>query len=216
MKVQIRTGVFETNSSSMHSLTYKPNGEPKFTHLAFPLNRIDGEDALEVTVTLGEYGWEWNSYHEPEEKIRYILTHCIVLCDSEVWHNTEKYFKTDPLEGKNINDKWKVSNKVILDLVNDFVNGKKNFKGQVWDELKEITDFIKQYSGVDNMPVKRIVIKFSPDTSWYFYGIDHQSVYDSLEILLRVNGVKSLKTFIFDPSCSVDTGNDNESDPSED
>lgn len=59
--IQIRNGIFETNSSSIHAIsvyTKPPNEIPKHIHLQ-----------------LGEYGWECSSYPLPN----YIFTACAKL-----------------------------------------------------------------------------------------------------------------------------------------
>lgn len=68
MTKQIRKRVFETNSSSSHSLTLSPGDL-----VAQPFS----EDVLrsgELHVEVGEYGWEWKRYYAPESKISYLLT----------------------------------------------------------------------------------------------------------------------------------------------
>ena len=70
MKV-IRRGVFETNSSSTHSitLTRKP-----FTPT--PWSQFEGTGEGKVVVVYpGEFGWEMRSYDDPETKASYALTY---------------------------------------------------------------------------------------------------------------------------------------------
>ena len=54
----IRNSVFETNSSSMHAISFA-NDEPKVT-----------TDKLYVSAS-GDYGWEICDYEAPEEKLDY-------------------------------------------------------------------------------------------------------------------------------------------------
>lgn len=61
MKVQIRKGVFETNSSSVHSIVIYKNA----TNLTIPST---------LSFTLGEYGWEINVLTTPYEKAQYLYT----------------------------------------------------------------------------------------------------------------------------------------------
>ena len=64
----IRKGVFETNSSSTHSLVIMGDGEFE------DLSRYEGE-VLEVFP--GEYGWEIEDYHSFEEKLSYAYTYAV-------------------------------------------------------------------------------------------------------------------------------------------
>lgn len=69
MSVQIRHSVFETNSSSSHSLTIAP-GEL----LDFGLDRKTlrrGE--IEAVIHANGYGWAYQRYYTPESKIGYLL-----------------------------------------------------------------------------------------------------------------------------------------------
>lgn len=59
MKVQIRRGVFETNSSSVHTLTITKNSN----NLKFPKKLI---------FDSGDYGWEHVCLTTPEEKASYL------------------------------------------------------------------------------------------------------------------------------------------------
>ena len=70
MKVQIRQGVFETNSSSTHSLVVSNKA-----------NYISAEDIVEcaqdgvLTVALGEFGWEIETYASFLDKLSYVATY---------------------------------------------------------------------------------------------------------------------------------------------
>ena len=59
MKIQIRRGVFETNSSSVHTLTITKNSN----NLKFPKKLI---------FDSGDYGWEHSCLNTPEEKASYL------------------------------------------------------------------------------------------------------------------------------------------------
>jgi len=66
MKV-IRRGVFETNSSSTHSLCI---GEGDLTDRVAP----DPQDG-KVHVYSGEFGWEENTYRHVADRLSYAYTH---------------------------------------------------------------------------------------------------------------------------------------------
>ena len=59
MKIQIRKSVFETNSSSVHTLTITKNSN----NLKFPKKLI---------FDSGDYGWEHSCLNTPEEKASYL------------------------------------------------------------------------------------------------------------------------------------------------
>lgn len=61
MKVT-RKGVFETNSSSVHSLSITSNKD-----------EWKGKDSV-LYVSLGEYGWGYDRLITPSEKVSYLMT----------------------------------------------------------------------------------------------------------------------------------------------
>ena len=63
---KIRKGVFETNSSSTHSLTIEST--------SFLMDTIipDGEGV--VTIKPGDYGWQWERFNDAYTKASYALT----------------------------------------------------------------------------------------------------------------------------------------------
>lgn len=64
----VRRNVFETNSSSMHSISYT-NGD-----YSYELISEGGDEDDVLYISLGEYGWEWVTYDEPTDRLRYLLT----------------------------------------------------------------------------------------------------------------------------------------------
>lgn len=68
MTKQIRKKVFETNSSSSHSLTMSSGDLVKRPFAAKVLR------AGVIELTVGEYHWEWRRYYEPAAKLAYLLT----------------------------------------------------------------------------------------------------------------------------------------------
>lgn len=59
---QIRQGVFETNSSSTHSVTIY-NAEDKYVYPKYL-----------PAIEFGEYGWEQNLYPDYTDKLSYVIT----------------------------------------------------------------------------------------------------------------------------------------------
>lgn len=66
--IQIRKSVFETNSSSSHSLTLTPENL-----LAMPFSK-EVLQAGVLNVAPNDYQWEWYRYYAPTNKIRYLVT----------------------------------------------------------------------------------------------------------------------------------------------
>ena len=68
-RIQIRKGLFETNSSSTHSIVIGNNGEDIYSDLP-----------EQVYFEGGEFGWEHEVYNDVESKASYLYT-SIVWCD---------------------------------------------------------------------------------------------------------------------------------------
>lgn len=67
-KKQIRSNVFETNSSSSHSLTLS---QEALVPAPFPPQVLRRGY---VDISLGEFGWEWQRYYDPIAKLSYLAT----------------------------------------------------------------------------------------------------------------------------------------------
>ncbi len=70
MKKQIRTKVFETNSSSVHSITIRVGSLQPSTLEVNWNNKVE--------VEFGEFGWEICDYNSQYSKLQYILTMCAI------------------------------------------------------------------------------------------------------------------------------------------
>ena len=86
MKRQIRRSVFETNSSSMHSLTIR-NGHTNKSDL-----RVGDDNKVEIDF--GEFGWEICDYSDQYTKLQYILTMC-ACTEGSSCITPEKFYETD-------------------------------------------------------------------------------------------------------------------------
>ena len=62
--LKIRLNIFETNSSSTHSVSFNRWIPGRSGQL------VPGADG-KIHVTGGEFGWEWGAYNDPETKINY-------------------------------------------------------------------------------------------------------------------------------------------------
>ena len=85
--ILIRTGVFETNSSSAHSLAYgtdyilrgsrwyQPTKEHDFSNPMYRLDKVpDQYRGYTFYEWLGEFGWGYDVLTTPQEKFSYLLT----------------------------------------------------------------------------------------------------------------------------------------------
>lgn len=72
MTQKIRKSVFETNSSSSHSLTVA-KGDVHQT----PFSKAQLRAGV-VTIGLGDYNWEWYRYYSPVNKLQYLLTQALL------------------------------------------------------------------------------------------------------------------------------------------
>ena len=63
--IKVRRNVFETNSSSMHSLSIIKRKDNQYDYL--------GKDET-LFIELGEYGWGYDELHTAGEKLNYVLT----------------------------------------------------------------------------------------------------------------------------------------------
>ena len=66
-----REQTFETNSSSMHSLSILNTKDSVETIVA----KLDNLDSLHYTINVGEFGWETKRYKQPLQILRYLWTY---------------------------------------------------------------------------------------------------------------------------------------------
>ena len=66
MKLQIRKGVFETNSSSTHAISIRNNS-------------VGNNYPEEVSFELGTFGWEYDHYNDTHTKASYLWTAIVCL-----------------------------------------------------------------------------------------------------------------------------------------
>lgn len=85
---QIRRSVFETNSSSMHSVAIKCKGHMYDESCLL----VDVDDY--VHVRFGEFGWEIESYIDAYSKLQYIVT-MLVETEGRNITSVEDLFETD-------------------------------------------------------------------------------------------------------------------------
>lgn len=81
----IRNKVFETNSSSCHSITINNQAKPRYDHLTPTLY-----------LHFGKFGWEKKTYSDPQNKLVYMATAAAYIYTAkeikEMAQNIAKYF----------------------------------------------------------------------------------------------------------------------------
>lgn len=88
---QVRKNVFETNSSSTHSISFSSSYGKYYNPTS--LNAfIDYDD--KVHVGFGEFGWEIEDYNLPYDKLQYIVT-MLVETEGGNLSCVEELFETD-------------------------------------------------------------------------------------------------------------------------
>lgn len=78
----IRHGVFETNSSSTHSLVIDRNGD---------YTSITPDDNNEIVIKPEDFGWQFEAYQDPKDKLAYLFIYVREWVETEtrknVYHN---------------------------------------------------------------------------------------------------------------------------------
>lgn len=77
MKLQIRRGVFETNSSSTHALCICENDEVDFAKI-----KQDYENVI-ITIDGDEFGWNFDVHFDVQTKLNYMFTMITACCNNE-------------------------------------------------------------------------------------------------------------------------------------
>lgn len=191
MKV-IRKSVFETNSSSMHSLAYKV-GKNNEIELDTDFNHelsdfyYDKNNPMKyssnkyfIIVLDAEYGWHLNILTEKIDRLKYLLT---VIYD-EVGRNIMKKI----YEERDLGKKTKITESKVL------------------KELRKSQDFIDVQTLFKEVTGKTLVVpKINLDEA----RIDHQSSFNSMSDFLTHYGL-TLKQYLFGKDNKVIIYNDNE------
>ena len=114
---QIRRGVFETNSSSTHSLTVR--GKDSALSESYLFVKDDGY----VHASFGEFGWGYDKLFSQEEKLSYLCT--MVACTDSKMASNDDFYKNPEFQA-----------------ISDMVKEKCNCKGLLIDS--EITRYVSK------------------------------------------------------------------------
>lgn len=75
---QIRKNVFETNSSSTHSISYNPNSKLEKSEL-----EVDADGYIHTE--LGEFGWQIRDYTDQKSRLSYLVTMLAEMSGNRCW-----------------------------------------------------------------------------------------------------------------------------------
>ena len=186
MKKQIRNKVFETNSSSCHSLSINTNVTPYLSpHLKSAISKADNM----LHIRFGEFGWGYDEYTNPYDKLQYALT---MVLETE-GRTADDFYETEGF-------------KAINELIKNFLS----CDGIAIDS--EITQKTYYHHKWDDKNMEYIEDRSRPPYTWLESDgyIDHQSHedYDNLNDFLFDYSV-SLFDFIFNPGIKLIIDNDN-------
>ena len=198
MPVNIRESVFETNSSSTHTVVLRSDLAYQYDdHLYFPVDLNDNK----IVIRIRSYNWEHDWLSSPSEKIGYLFSYAATNCSNALWSDQQYCAKyIEPIED------WDQKEQVVLDEINRRLNDVPNDSdSQCWKDLYELVDLVKQFN-VNKAPDVRL------ESDSYGYNVDHQSNYGTIEKFLKFNNVDSLRDFIFNDQYWLRISNDNEED----
>lgn len=144
MKV-IRNSVFETNSSSSHSLSIVKRGVIKPSTLSVDTDK-------KVHVTLGDFGWGYEELCTQEEKLSYLCT-MIAMTEGAKCKQPDQLYKTAGFRQINsvIKDHCKC-NGVIIDDMGTYDRAYKRIAWngyidhQSYEDYTTLNDFLQHYN----------------------------------------------------------------------
>ena len=187
MKKQIRTGVFETNSSSCHSLSI--NRTSKADYNKDILKHCIWDDDNKLHVGFEQFGWGYETYNDPLYKLEYALT---MVLETEC-HNIDNFYETKGFK-----------------LIDEFVKDTLECDGVVIDD--EITKEEYQPTKWDKEKKELVADLSRPKVTWLSSDgyIDHQSSenYSCLQDYLDDWDV-TLEDFVLNPGITLIIDNDN-------
>ena len=151
MKSQIRISVFETNSSSTHSICIKKDVSDYPDHVHFGR---------------GEFGWEPEAYNDMWTKAEYLHEAILDNVDSKVQYERIKSKIEEILSNKNITCTW--DDRLEWNTYKDGTEYECSFKGYI-DHGRELNDWIEDL--LNNFDLLYSFL-FS-DNSWVITGNDN-------------------------------------------
>jgi len=180
MLINKRIGIFETNSSSSHSVSVSINNN----NLKCCLKKYDEDGFIVIRTEGGEFGWEVDYFQDAETKLSYLITY--IFRNFDISDIDEDINKMTPSE------QCKILNSLNLP---KYLN-KSDY--ELYQKLEKI---ICKFCTCDKL---RVEIK----SKFYLFGyIDHQSTNIAYDILQ--SNEEYILNFIFNPESILKTDNDN-------
>lgn len=144
MKKKIRMNVFETNSSSCHSISINNNNLPEYETL------LPSDDGY-VHCGFGEFGWEVEDYADVETKLSYALT---MVAETEsrrsTWNGIREGFTSE--EEFYETEGFRLINEAVKEVTG--CNGVILYDGEIWYNDKydwtEFNGYIDHQSSIDD------------------------------------------------------------------
>lgn len=185
MQKNIRQGIFETNSSSTHTIVVDTDNVKYKKELHLPTIWDDSYIKERFVLYLKSYNWgfEWLDY--AEAKLSYLMTYAIqsISCSTE---------------------------EQVNDALDKIWQGETAELDTSYNDLVDVVDFIKEYA-VNAKDVDGLVVRF--EYSDWCPNIDHQSYFGSIEQMLRYNELNiDMAEFVLNPAVRMRISNDNEED----
>ena len=185
MKTQIRRGVFETNSSSVHSIS---------------IIKDDFKSSLPTQFTIdcdGTFGWEVDTYDSPENKAAY-LYQAIVSYTTYNWRTKEMY---------DVN----TAKEILQALMDKFIGNLESYGIKVECKYRFANTYCSEYTNGDKTH-SYWYVNFadengneSEDKGYLDHGEDAKEFVDYV-----LSSPENTVKFIFDNRCYIETGNDND------
>lgn len=149
---QIRCGVFETNSSSTHSVSVKRNKGLQQNWMTV------GKDGY-IHASLGEFGWEIETYCEQPDKLSYLLTMAYMKNPPSVYSWSDEYSQPDDIKRFMKTDDFK--------MISDEIAAYANCKGVMLDG---IDGYIDHQSHDDYRTTQEFLDEYGVDVIEFVYG----------------------------------------------
>lgn len=182
MKKQIRQAVFETNSSSVHSIS---------------IIKDDFKGSLPKQFTIdcdGEFGWEVDAFDDSSSKAAYLY--------QAIVHYPTLHFK----EKSDVN----IYKEKLQDLMNKFIGNLESYGIEVDCKYKFVKIRSEELNYCDDYNYDYVVfVDENGYESEYGGYLDHGGEAKELVDYVLSSPENTIK-FIFDNRCYIETGNDNE------
>ena len=182
IKIQKRIGVFETNSSSSHSISLDTR-DINNLKCSLPVDNIDGEKV--VTMECGEFGWGPEQFNDAYTKLSYLLTYIFTF---------DEYIDLDEKKLSRQIKNMDPTKYLDFFVKKQYINYKK------YEYFKLLEEIIFDICNA------KLIVKISRGFNHFGY-IDHQSTHIAQKFLKRSKN--EIMNFIFNPRSVLIIDHDN-------